>query len=108
MLNIEDLSRIKGFRFPRSVICYAVWAYHRFALSLRGVEDLLAERGVEVSYGTIRDWVNRFGHQFAGKIRRDRSVPTDKWHLDEVVIRIKGRITGFGGRSTPMAMCSKP
>jgi len=91
MLNIEDLSRIKGFRFPRSVIGYAVWAYHRFALSLRDVEDLLAERGVSVSYETIRDWVNRFGHQYAAKIRRDRSAPADKWHLDEVVIRIKGR-----------------
>lgn len=56
MLNIEDLSRIKGFRFPKSVIGYAVGTYHRFALSLRDVEDLLAERGVTVSYETIRDW----------------------------------------------------
>ncbi|TYB80806.1 IS6 family transposase, partial [Oceaniovalibus sp. ACAM 378] len=91
MLSIEDLSRIKCFRFPRSVIGYTVWAYHRFALSLRDVEDLLAERGITVSYETIRDWVNRFGSQFAAKIRRDRPAPTDKWHLDEVVIRIKGR-----------------
>tara|TARA_Y100001956_G_C4067865_1_gene162527 strand:+ start:148 stop:858 length:711 start_codon:yes stop_codon:yes gene_type:complete len=91
MLNIEDLSRIKGFRFPRSVIGYAVWAYHRFALSLRDVEDLLAERGVTVSYETIRDWVNRFGHGFAAKIRRDRPASAEKWHLDEVVIRIKGK-----------------
>lgn len=91
MLNIEDLSRIKGFRFPRSVIGYAVWVYHRFALSLRDVEDLLAERGICVSYETIRDWVNRFGHQIAAKIRRDRPRPPDKWHLDEVVIRIKGQ-----------------
>lgn len=91
MLNTEDLSRIKGFRFPRSVIGYAVWAYHRFTLSLRDVEDLLAERGVTVSYETIRDWVNRFGQQFAARIRRDRPAPADKWYLDEVVIRIKGR-----------------
>jgi len=105
MLNIEDLSRIKGFRFPKSVIGCAVWAYHRFALSLRDVHcpavhfrgkcheraDLLAERGVTVSYETTRDWVNRFGHGFAAKIRRDRPAPADKWHLDEVVIRIKGR-----------------
>ena len=53
---------------------------------LRDVEDLLAERGVTVSYETIRDWVNRFGHGFAAKIRRDRPAPADKWHLDEVVI----------------------
>jgi len=91
MLNIEDLSRIKGFRFSKSVIGYAVWAYHRFALSLRDVEDLLAERGVTVSYETIRDGVNRFGHRFAAKIRRDRPVPADNWHLDEVAIRIKGK-----------------
>jgi putative transposase len=91
MLNLEDLSRIKGFRFPRSVIGYAVWAYHRFALSLRDVEDLLAERGITVSYETIRDWVGRFGRQFAARIRRDRPAPSDKWHLDEVVVRINGR-----------------
>ena len=91
MLNLSDLSRLKGFRFPRSVIGYAVWAYHRFALSLRDAEDLLAARGITVSYETIRDWVARFGVQFAAKVRRDRPLPTDKWHLDEVVVPIKGR-----------------
>ncbi|MBR9852173.1 MAG: IS6 family transposase [Rhodobacteraceae bacterium] len=85
------MPRIKGFRFPKSVIGYAVWAYHRFALSLRDVEDILAERGVTVSYETIRDWVNRFGHGFAAKTRLDRRALADKWHLDEVVIRIKGK-----------------
>lgn len=91
MLNLSDLSRLKGFRFPRSVIGYAVWAYHRFALSLRDVEDLLEARGITVSYETIRGWVARFGVQFAAKIRRDRPGPADKWHLDEVVVPIKGR-----------------
>ena len=91
MLNLFDLSRIKGFRFPRSVIGYAVWAYHRFALSLRDVEDLLASRGIRVSYETVRDWVARFGGQFAARIRRERPDPADKWHLDEVVISIKGK-----------------
>ena len=84
-------SALKGYRFPRSVIGYAVWAYHRFALSLRDVEDLLAERGIEVSYETIRDWVAKFGPQIAAKIRHDRSQPADKWHLDEVVITIRGK-----------------
>ena len=61
MLNLCDLSRLKGFRFPRSVIGYAVWAYHRFALSLRDVEDLLAARGITVSYVRIsRDGGHRF------------------------------------------------
>jgi len=84
-------SRLKGFRFPRSVISYAVWAYHRFALSLRDVEDLLAERGVIVSYESIRVWCQRFGTQISASIRRDRPDPSDKWHLDEVVISIRGQ-----------------
>jgi putative transposase len=91
MLNLSDLSRLKGFRFPRSVIGYAVWAYHRFALSLRDVEDLLASRGILVSYETIRNWVSRFGAQFAAKVRRDRPRPGDKRHIDEVVIVINGK-----------------
>ena len=90
MLNLDDLSRLKGHRFPRTVIGYAAWAYHRFALSLRDVEDLLAERGVVVSHETIRVWVARFGTQIAAKIRRDRPGPADKWHLDEVVLKING------------------
>ena len=74
MLNLSDLTRIKRFRFPRAVIGYAVWAYHRFALSLRDVEDLLAA-GVRVSYETGRDWVARFGGQFAARIRCERPGP---------------------------------
>jgi putative transposase len=84
------LPRLKGFRFPREVIAYAVWAYHRFALSTADVEDLLAERGVIVSREAIRLWVNRFGAQFARCIRRDRPGAADKWHIDEVVIAING------------------
>ncbi|MCV6598664.1 MAG: IS6 family transposase [Mangrovicoccus sp.] len=91
MLNLAGLSRIKGFRFPRSVIGYGVWAYHRFALSLRDVEDLMAERGITVSYETIRDWVAGFWGQFAAKIRRDRPRTANKWHLDEVVAPIQGK-----------------
>ena len=60
-----DMPRLKGFRFPREIITYAVWAYHRFALSTADVEDLLAERGVIVS----RLWVNRFGRHFADCIK---------------------------------------
>ena len=87
----SNLPRLKGFRYPREVISYAVWAYHRFALSTADVEDLLAERGVTVSRETVRLWVNRFGAHFAKCIRRDRSKPNDKWHLDEVVITIRGK-----------------
>ena len=81
---------LKGFRYPREIIAYAVWVYHRFALSTADVEDRLAERGVVVSRETVRLWVNRFGSYFAGCIRRDRPKPNDKWHLDEVVIVING------------------
>tara|TARA_R110000787_G_scaffold158548_1_gene272422 strand:- start:396 stop:1106 length:711 start_codon:yes stop_codon:yes gene_type:complete len=90
MKNFADLPRIKGFRFPRAIISYAVWAYHRFNLSTADVEDLLAERGIIVSREAIRLWVNRFGPSFANCIRRDRPKPRDKWHLDEVVIPING------------------
>jgi putative transposase len=82
--------RLKGFRFPREIVAYAVWAYHRFALSTADVEDLLAERGIIVSRETVRLWINRFGRHFATCIRRDRPKPNDKWHMDEVVIAIGG------------------
>jgi len=85
-----SLPRLKGFRFPREIIAYAVWAYHRFALSTADVEDLLAERGVIVSREAVRLWMNRFGSHFAACIRRDRPRPHDKWHKDEVVVPING------------------
>jgi len=85
------MSRLKGYRFPREIVAYAVWVYHRFALSTADVEDLLADRGVMVSRETIRKWVNRFGGHFADCTRRDRPAAGDKWHLDEVVIPINGR-----------------
>jgi putative transposase len=85
------MSRLKGFRFPREIIAYAVWSYHRFAMSTADVEDLLAERGVIVSREAIRLWDNRFGPHFANCIRRGRPRPNDKWHLDEVVIPIRGK-----------------
>ena len=87
----SKIPRLKGFRFPREIITYAVWAYHRFALSAADVEDLLAERGVMVSRETIRQWVNRFGRRFANCLRRDRPPAADKWHLDEVLIPINGK-----------------
>lgn len=85
-----SLPRPKGFRFPREIIAYAVWAYHWSALSTADVEDLLAERGVIVSREAIRLWVKRFGPQFATNIRRDRPRPNNKWHMDEVVVPING------------------
>ena len=91
-MNIStNMPRLKGFRYPREIISYAVWAYHRLALSTADVEDLLAARGVIVSREAIRLWVNRFGRHFADCIRRDRPRPNDKWHIDEVVITIRSK-----------------
>ena len=91
-MNIPtNMPRLKGFRFSREIIAWAVWAYHRFALGTADVEDLLAARGVIVSRETVRLWVNRFGRHFADCIRRDRPQPNDKWHMDEVVIMIRGK-----------------
>ena len=77
-------------RFPAEIISHAVWLYHVFSLSLRDVELILAERGVVVSYETVRRWCKKFGASFAGRMRRRRTRPGDKWHMDEVFIRIQG------------------
>src|SRR5215472_13646868 len=69
-------------RFPAEIISHAVWLYHVFSLSLRNVELLLAERGVVASYETIRRWCRKFGQTFAGRLRRRRPRPGDKWYLD--------------------------
>jgi putative transposase len=79
-------------RFPAELISHAVWLYHVFSLSFRDVELLLAERGVIVSYESVRQWCLKFGVSFADKMRRRRPKPGDKWHLDEVFIRIKGEL----------------
>ena len=92
MTKAKHSGALEGHRFPSEIIAYAVWTYFRFSLSLRDVEDLLAARGIIVSYETIRKWVGKFGTKYAASIRRDRrECPSDKWHLDEVVIPIRGR-----------------
>jgi putative transposase len=87
---VKSLS-FKGHRFPSDVIRYAVWLYFRFNLSLRDVEELLAQRGIDVSYETIRCWTIKFGPQIAARLRRLRPAPTPRWHLDEVVCSIGGK-----------------
>jgi putative transposase len=78
-------------QFPAEIIRHAVWLYLRFTLSYRDVEELLAERGIEASYETVRRWVLKFGPAFARNLRRLRPRPTDRWHLDEMVVAIQGR-----------------
>jgi putative transposase len=87
----NDRSRYYGHRFPPEIISYAVWTYHRFCLSFRDVEDLLAERGIIVSYETIRLWCQKFGPGYARKLKRRQGRLGDIWHLDEVFIRINGQ-----------------
>ena len=84
-------SSYSGYRFP-PIIQQAVWLYVRFTLSFRDVEDLLAERGILVSYETVRRWVNHFGTMIAVDLRRRRSKPHTIWHLDEVYLKIDGRL----------------
>lgn len=89
----EDASaQYKRHRFPAEIIAHAVWLYYRFPLSLRDVEDLLAERGIGVSFQTVAEWATKFGLKFAHQLKR-RSIGNfaDKWHLDEMVVSIKGK-----------------
>ena len=84
-------SRYYCHRFPAEIISYAVWVYHRFCLSFRDVEDLLAERGIIVSYETVRIWCQKFGPDYARKLKRRQGRLGGIWHLDEVFIRINGQ-----------------
>src|SRR6266705_6670256 len=79
----------RGYRYPAEIIGHAVWLYFRFSLSLRDVEELLAERGVTVTYETIRAWCAKFGPDYAAGLRRRRAPTSDKWHMDEVQLKIK-------------------
>lgn len=90
---IEHASaQYKRHRFPAEIIAHAVWLYYRFPLSLRDVEDLLAERGICVSFQTVAEWATKFGLKFAHQLkRRSRGNFADKWHFDEVVVSIKGK-----------------
>ena len=87
----ETVAPCKRHRFPPAIIAHAVWLYLRFSLSLRAVEELLFERGVEVSYETLRRWVAKFGPAIARELRRRQRRPGDVWHLDEVQVSVRGR-----------------
>src|ERR1700726_2334880 len=78
-------------RFPPEIIQHAIWLYLRFTLSYRDVEELLAERGLDISYETVRRWVLKFGPAIARRLRQRRPRPSDRWHLDEMVVRIAGK-----------------
>ena len=81
----------RGFRFPSEIISHAVWLYHRFCLSYREVEELLTERGITVTYETIRQWCQKFGPAYARKLKRRQGRLGDTWHIDEVFVTIQGQ-----------------
>ncbi|KAB1110795.1 IS6 family transposase, partial [Neorhizobium galegae] len=87
-MQTRDIS-FKRHRFPPRIVSHAVWLYLRFNLSLREVEEMLLERGIDVSYETVRRWIAKFGPQIARNLRR-QARPGDIWYLDEVVVKCAG------------------
>jgi putative transposase len=79
----------KRHRFPAEIISHCVWLYFRFCLSYRDVEELMAQRGISLTYESVRYWCRKFGQAYANQLHRRRSRPGDKWHLDEVFLRIR-------------------
>ncbi len=87
----SDTPSYHGYRFPPEIISHAVWLYPRFCVSFRDVEDLLAQRGITVSYEAIRLWCIKFGPEYARGLKRRQGRLGDTWHLDEVFVTIQGR-----------------
>jgi putative transposase len=85
------MNTYKPHRFPPSIISYAVWVYYCFNLSFRDVEDLLGERGITVSYESIRLWCTKFGRLCAQRLKRNHRGVGDTFYLDEVFIKINGK-----------------
>jgi putative transposase len=77
-------------RFPSDIISHAVWLYHRFCLNFREVEELLAERGITITYESIRQWCQKFGPDYAQKLKKRQGRLGDTWHSDEVFVTIQG------------------
>ena len=112
----EDGRARPRYRFPPAIISHAVWLYYRFTLSFRDVEDLLAQRGITVSYESIRHWCETFGAAHARRLRRRAGRVGDTWHLDELFVTIRSQrqylwhADGKGGRSAPwhkQSACSR-
>src|ERR671927_104995 len=86
-----DPERYKHHRFPGVIISHGVWLYYRFSLSYRDVQELLCERGIDVTHEAIRQWCLKFGQDYANRLQRRRAQPGDKGHLDEVFLTINGK-----------------
>jgi putative transposase len=103
-MNASD-SLYHCHRFPPEIISHCVWLYFRFSLSFRDVEELMSSRGVALTYETVREWCLKFGQTYANGLRRKSPLSGDRWHLDEVFLKIDGRPNNFGVRLIRMAMC---
>lgn len=101
-----DQITYKSYRYPPEIISQAVWLYHRFCLSYRDVEDLLAERGITVSYETVRQWCGKFGPSYARAVKRMQGVLGDTWFLDEVLSRFRADASICGELWIRMAILS--
>jgi putative transposase len=88
-----SVNRYRGYRFPEEIISQCVWLYFNFCVSFRDVELMMAFRGVELSYETIRRWCDKFGAAYAAKLKRSRAKLGDKWHFYEMFLKINGRTT---------------
>ena len=91
-LMSTSASRYHRHRFPTEIIGHCVWLYFRFTLSFRDVEEMLAMRGGAITYETVREWCRKFGQTYANDLRRKSARPGDRWHLDEVFLKINGRM----------------
>jgi putative transposase len=89
---LSSVSRYHRHRFPAEIISHCVWLYFRFALSFRDVEEMLAMRGVALTYETVREWCLKFGQTYANGLRNKTPRPGDRWHLDEVFLKINGHL----------------
>ena len=87
-----SVSLYRRHRFPAEIISHCVWLYFRFALSFRDVEELMSSRGVRLSHETVREWCFKFGQTYANRLRHKSPRPGDRWHLDEVFLKINGRL----------------
>ena len=100
-----DPERYKNHRFPGEIISHGVWLYYRFPLSYRDVQELLFERGIDVTHEAIRQWCRKFGQDYANQLKRRRAQPGDKWHLDEVFLTLL--VASFDNHSNLLNRCDK-
>ena len=81
----------KRHLYPSAIISHCIWLYYTFPLSYRDIQKMMKYRGIDITYETIRQWCHKFAKTYANHIRRKRTKPPDKWHLDEVMLKIKGK-----------------